>query len=60
MLFTDNSGFHEERNYHDKLAGVIILQPDGSLGLRFNTLYESLLRRAIPRLIACTHVGEPY
>lgn len=60
MLFTDNSGFHEERNYHDKLAGVIILQPDGSLELRFNMLYESLLRRAIPRLIACTHVGEPY
>ena len=60
MLFTDSGGFHEERNYHDKLAGIIILQSDGSMELRMRKSTESLLRRAIPALIACTRAGESY
>lgn len=60
ILFTDSGGFLETLPYHRKLAGVIILQPDCSLILRMNQESEHLLRRALPRLIAKTFVGESY
>ena len=60
LLFTDKSGFHEVVNYRDKLAGIIILQPNGSLVIHMNKHEESVLRRSIQGLIAHCSIGESY
>ncbi len=60
MLFTDQSGFHEVINYRDDLAGIIVLQPNASLVIHMNKNQESLLRRAIQKLIAHCSIGESY
>jgi hypothetical protein len=60
ILLTDEDGFYETIGHHRKLAGVITLQPDGSLILRMNEDSEPLLRRTLGRLIAETSVDKNY
>jgi hypothetical protein len=60
ILLTDAGGFSDTFGDHRSLAGVITLQPDGSLILRMNEDSAPLLRRTLGRLIAETSVDKNY